>query len=100
MARGPLPLVAVIAPVRRQGLARPELAPVSASEALIHLTRNSFLARTLEDAPWAADRFDRLGRLVSSVPVYRLAVPEGHDRLREVAEAVEELAGRLVLERT
>nr|WP_163503618.1 hypothetical protein [Halomonas socia] len=103
----PLPVAAIylLAREREAGPdACTQIIPVPASEAVIHLARHSFLWHLLETQrkgrafasgatqPAAADlrvdRFMRLSRIASQVPVRHLHYPSGYQRLPDVHQAI------------
>lgn len=87
----PAPLACIYQPLRREnedGPARIEITPLSRREALIELTRMSFVARLAHAALNQNERIDLLARIARLVPVKRLSYPSGYEHLPCVHEAV------------
>jgi len=62
--------------------------PIARRDAVIEIVRSTYTPTLVEGVGLAAWRLSRMTDLVRSVPVKRLAVPRGLDRLSEVREAV------------
>jgi len=61
---------------------------VPPSLALIEMIRNSFTARIAELLGWSGKRMIFLSGLAASVPMRRLAFPNGNDHLTSVRDAI------------
>jgi hypothetical protein len=68
---------------RRPG--RPEILPLPRRQAVIELVRHSFSPYLVEAAGLQPRRLDLFARLVHRVPVRRLCIPDGLERLPETA---------------
>jgi hypothetical protein len=82
----PLPLKALYV-LAREDVSCIEVTPLSPADALIALIHHAFLL-DIEDRTAMARHFDRLARLVSSVPIYSLDYPRRYERLGDVREAI------------
>jgi len=82
------PLAALYLPDRRDDIEEITIEPISQSEALLSIVRESFVATLIEAAGWQGRRLHLLSSLVKAVPVRRLVYPNGMDLLPEVAQAV------------
>lgn len=85
------PLLCIYLPERRLHNPSEEIRAeaVSEGEALIELIRHSFLPHSVEAAGFRERRLLELRRIVSAVPVKRLAYPDGWGHLPRVCEAIE-----------
>lgn len=77
----PVPLSALYVVERRPGPL--EILPLSRGEAVIELVRHSFLPYLVDAAGLQPRRLDLFARLVRRVPVRRLFLPDGLDRLKQ-----------------
>lgn len=84
------PLAVLYLPERSDDVEAIRIAPVSQTEALLMLVKESFVARLIEAARWQGRRLGTLGSIVKAVPVRRLIYPNGMDLLPAVAQAVEQ----------
>lgn len=84
----PHPLRAIYLPDRQDEKTSVDIEPVSSSEAVIELVRESFVATLVEAAGFQPERLQTLSQLVQHVPVRRLIYPSGVEHLPRVVEAV------------
>lgn len=84
----PRPLGAVYVPERHAAGSEVWIESLPARQALLTLLRASFLPRLTAALGWSARRLDALARLAEAVPVRRLVYPDGHEHLREAADAL------------
>lgn len=68
--------------------ARPEVRPLSPSEALLELLGASFAPRTVEALGWQPARLPLLAQVARAVPLRRLWVPRGLQHMPAVIDAV------------
>ena len=90
------PLAAVYLPERLDGADgdRVRIAPLAPRDAVIELTRRSFIPRLAAAAGWQARRLETFSRLAERVPLRRLLYPAGFEQLPRVRDAVlADLAG-------
>lgn len=83
--QGSAPLAALYLPHRRAG-GEIEIERMSPSGALLALTAHSFIARLVAGAGLQPARLELLGRLVETVPTFRLSYPTGYDHLEAVVD--------------
>lgn len=84
----PCPLAALYLPQRRADLEAPRTEAVAPANAVLALIAGSYLPRLVVGAGLQGRRLERLARLVERVPVRRLVLPEGPDRLPEVVPLI------------
>ena len=70
------------------GTGSPSMRPVAQGEALMELVRHSFAAELVDAVDRSSGRLARLAALARAVPVRRINVPPGYDRLHEVQSLV------------
>ncbi len=84
------PLAVLYIPDRRDEVDEITIEPISQSEALLSIVRESFVARLIEAAGWQGQRLGLLSKVVKAVPVRHLIYPNGMEHLPNVAAAVED----------
>ncbi len=82
------PLGVLYLPERHDGPGGVQIVAVPPREAVIELTRRSFIPRLAAAAGWQARRLATLARLAERVPMRHLLYPAGFERLAEVRAAV------------
>ena len=82
------PLSAIYLPERRDDIQSIQISAMPPSLALIEMIRNSFTARIAELLGWSGKRMIFLSGLAASVPMRRLAFPNGNDHLTSVRDAI------------
>lgn len=89
------PLKAIYVPERQGPDAEICIEPLSRTDALFELIKNSFTARVVEALGLQPDRMNFFADMVFHLPFRRLIYPDGYDNLPEVRDAVLEDAGSL-----
>jgi hypothetical protein len=84
----PRPLEAIYEPRRDANLSAPVVEPVAGAECLTTLVRHASGAQARLDPSVRADELARLGRLVASVPIRRVACPDDLSALPAVCQAI------------
>lgn len=92
----PLSVVCLLAGGRSDEPQAPYLEPVSQSEAVLQLVRNTYMNWLLDRDQRAAE-FDVLARLVSEVPCFRVTTSSNRTRLSDLTNLLESHAGNLCL---
>ncbi len=85
------PLAGIYQPMRRDpenGPPRIEITPLSRAEALVELSRMSFMGRLARTAFHPDDRLELVAQIARRAPVKRLSYPSGYEHLPAVREAV------------
>lgn len=73
----------------------PSLTELGEGERLRELVRHSFAAEMVDAVDRSGNRLARLAGIAGSVPMKRIQIPEGYDRLEEVSSViVDDVAGR------
>ena len=84
------PLAALYIPDRRDEAEEISVEPLSQSEALLSIVKESFVVTMIAAAGWQKRRLRQLADIVKAVPVRRLIYPNGIEHLPAVAEAIKE----------
>lgn len=69
---------------------RPTLVPITQGTALIELVKHSFAAELMDAVDRGPERLARLAQIARAVPLKRIRIPAGYDRLGEVPALVAE----------